>query len=264
MPALIHRREQFEQIFMTSTSINSSEEIAAFLNRALAGGALAVAELEAEARAAGLLRETQQIQHAKVFKRVKKFLGIRSRRDGFGVGGKWVWLPPAQSVPLTRDGAAKPDFNAAEQTCPGPIANAPETLPAEFENRRIPRQWVDGVLHLDYNRPPTGVPLIRWRQLINDCHKFLAAEENWAERAAMFGWDAFALFGCHRSRPLEHLGSAGLLWAINGGNLVELHRDWAAIERQQDKSRQVYHRRRQDRADVTLPWIGLRAKNGTP
>ena len=62
----------------------------------------------------------------------------------------------------------------------------------------IPRPWVDGVVHLDYNRPPTGVPLIRWRQLINDCHKFLAAEDNWAERVAMFGWDAFALFGCHR------------------------------------------------------------------
>jgi hypothetical protein len=164
----------------------------------------------------------------------------------------------------SRDSAANPDFDAAEKTHPGPIANTPETLPAEFENRRIPRQWVDGVLHLDYNRPPTGVPLIRWRQLINDCHKFLAAEENWAERAAVLGWDAFALFGCHRSRLLEHFGSAGLLWAINGGKLIELHRDWAVIERQQDKSQHVYHRRRQDEAHVTLPWIGLRAKNGPP
>jgi hypothetical protein len=249
---------------MTSAYINSSEEIAAFLNRALAGGALAVGELEAEARAAGLLGERQQIQHAKAFKKAKKSLGIQSRRDGFGVGGKWVWLLPAQSVPLTKDGAAKPDFNAAEKTHAGPIANSPQTLPAEFENRRIPRQWVDGVLHLDYNRSPTGVPLIRWRQLINDCHKFLAAEENWAERAAMFGWDAFALFGCHRSRPLEHFGSAGLLWAINGGKLVELHRDWAVIEREQDKSHQVYHRRRQDDAHVTLPWTGLCAKSRTP
>jgi hypothetical protein len=249
---------------MTSASINSSEDIAAFLSRALAGGALAVGELEAEARAAGLLHENQQIQHAKAFKRAKKFLGIRSRRDGFGVGGKWVWLLPEQSVPLTRDGAAKPDFNAAEKTHPDPIANAPETLPAEFENRRIPRQWVDGVVHLDYNRPPAGVPLIRWRLLINDCHKFLAAEENWAERAAILGWDAFALFGCHRSRPLEHLRSVGLLWAINGGKLVELHGDWAIIERQPDKSRQVYHRRRHGEAQVKLPWIGLRAKTGTP
>jgi hypothetical protein len=37
---------------MTSASINSSTDIAAFLNGALAGGALAVGELEARARAA--------------------------------------------------------------------------------------------------------------------------------------------------------------------------------------------------------------------
>jgi hypothetical protein len=204
-----------------------------------------------------LLGERQQIQHAKAFKKAKKSLGIQSRRDGFGVGGKWVWLLPAQSVPLSRDGAVEPDFEAAKKTHSGPIANTPETLSAEFENRRIPRQWIDGVLNLDYSRPPTGVPLIRWRQLINDCHKFLAAEENWAERAAVLGWDAFALFGCHRIRPLDHLGRAGLLWAVNGGKLVELHRDWAVIERAQDRSRQVYHRRPPNAANVTLPWSSL-------
>ena len=31
-------------------------------------------------------------------------------------------------------------------------------------------------------------------------------------------------------RPLDYLGSAGLLWAINGGRLLELHRDWAVID----------------------------------
>ena len=31
-----------------------------------------------------------------------------------------------------------------------------------------------------------------------------------------------ALFGCAPRRPLDYLGSAGLLWAINGGKLVEL------------------------------------------
>ena len=39
-----------------------------------------------------------------------------------------------------------------------------------------------------------------------------------------------ALFGCAPKRPLDYLGSAGLLWAINGGRLLELHRDWAVIE----------------------------------
>jgi hypothetical protein len=28
------------------------------------------------------------------------------------------------------------------------------------------------------------------------------------------GWNAATLFGCHRARPLDHPGGAGLLWAI--------------------------------------------------
>jgi hypothetical protein len=74
--------------------------------------------------------------------------------------------------------------------------------------------------------------------------------------------DARALFGCHRNRPLMHLGSAGLLWAINGGRLIELHRDWATIELAVDGSRRVFHRRRLDGANITLPWIGLRQRFG--
>jgi hypothetical protein len=83
------------------------------------------------------------------------------------------------------------------------------------------------------------------------------AEENWAERAAGLGWNDFELFGCCR-RPLERLGSAGLLWAVCGGRLVELHRDWAIIERASDRSRHVHYRDRAKAADITLPWAGLR------
>jgi hypothetical protein len=50
---------------------------------------------------------------------------------------------------------------------------------------------------------------------------------------------------------------AGLLWAVNGGKLVELHRDWAVIERAPDRSRQIYHRRPPNAANATLPWGSL-------
>jgi hypothetical protein len=63
---------------------------------------------------------------------------------------------------------------------------------------------------------------------------FLAAlrdeGDNWAERAAGLGWDALTLFGYRPHRPLPHHGSADLLWAITGGRLLELHRDWAVID----------------------------------
>ena len=84
----------------------------------------------------------------------------------------------------------------------------------------------------------------------------MASDKNGAERAAELGWDALALFGCHRDRPLEHLGSAGLVWVINGGRLVALYRDWATIELANGAER-VFHRRRLDTTKVTLPWLRL-------
>jgi hypothetical protein len=51
-----------------------------------------------------------------------------------------------------------------------------------------------------------------------------------------------------------HLGSAGLLWAINGGKLVELHRDWAVIELPMNRSQRIFYRRDVAAGKVILPW----------
>jgi hypothetical protein len=233
---------------MASAPVHSAAAITDFLSRALAGGTLAVSELEAQARQEGLLGERQQIQHAKAFKKAKKALGIRSIRDGFGSGGKWAWLMPPQGAQAIVT-IADSNLDAKEQAF---VRDA-----AESESRGIVHQWIEGVLRLEYVRCPPVVPLIRWHLFLGDCHSFLSSPEKWAERAAALGWNALALFGCYRTRPLEHLGSAGLLWVINGGKLVELHRDWAVIERAQDRSRQVYHRRPLNAANVTLPWSSL-------
>jgi hypothetical protein len=96
----------------------------------------------------------------------------------------------------------------------------------------------------------TGIPQHRWRQFVHDCTNFLSSTQ--AERAAQLGWDAWALFGCCRDRP----GGAGtgLLWALNGGRLVEIHRDWALIELAGSESPRVFDRRRTVAANVILPW----------
>jgi hypothetical protein len=52
-----------------------SAVVAEFLQNALAGDALGVAELEARARAAGLLGERQRISTAKPFRKAKSALG---------------------------------------------------------------------------------------------------------------------------------------------------------------------------------------------
>jgi hypothetical protein len=227
-----------------------TEAAVGFLRHALARGALDTSELEAQARAAGLLGQCQQIRHAKTFKRAKKSLGIRSVRDGFGSGGKWAWLLPTQKTEST----SPPD--ASEEVRPDVAVGILERIPTELQGRRIPLHWLKGLAHLDHHRPPTDIPRHRWRQFLTDCVRFVSSSENWAERAAELGWNDLTLFGCRCTRPLDHLASAGLLWAINGGTLVELRRDWAVIERAEDRSRRVHHRRPLNATNVTLPWSG--------
>jgi hypothetical protein len=72
-------------------------DVVEFLRAALAGGAVRTAELEEKARAAGLLADHIRIGDSKIFKEVKRSLGITSRRDGFGAGGKWRWEWPIQN-----------------------------------------------------------------------------------------------------------------------------------------------------------------------
>jgi hypothetical protein len=201
-----------------------------FLQERLAEGPVLVSELEAAARAAGLLGSGQRISDAKPFKRAKKSLGIRSVRNGFGSAGEWFWLLERRPAPLV----AEPP---------------PKVAP------RIPSSWIEGVARLSYRCPPPDIPPHRWRQFVADCTKFLASS-GWVERAAALGWDAVALFGCCRHRPLDRPGTVGLLWAINGGRLVELHRDWAVFELAENGSRRIFERRRVDAANVRLPWIG--------
>jgi len=233
--------------------IRSSSPIVDFLQRSLVGGAVGVPELEIKARAAGLLGERQQIRHAKAFKNAKKALRIRSIRDGFGSGGKWAWFMPPQGA-LATVAIANSNLDANERHS---VRDAKPSDRRPTGSESIVQQWMDGVQRLDYMRCPTAVPLIRWHLFLGDCHSFLNSSESWAQRAATLGWNALTLFACHRTRPLEHLGSAGLLWAINGGKLVELHRDWAVIERAEGRSRHIHHRRPLNAANVKLPWSSL-------
>jgi hypothetical protein len=80
------------------------------------------------------------------------------------------------------------------------------------------------------------------------------ASEQLADRAAQLGWDGMALFGCRRNYPLSYLGKAGLLWHVNGGRIIELHRDWAVIDRPVNRSQRVFYRRDVDEVKAALPW----------
>lgn len=228
---------------------HSAAAVTNFLRKALASGALDVRELEAKARAAELLGERQSITHAKRFIRAKKDLHVRSVRSRFGAGGVWAWLLPRQPAALAAEPKPGPE-RVAPAT--GPKA-APETavfaevhfLPAELRGRNVPGDWLDGIASLGYDRSPTtSIAIHRWRQFINDCHIFVRSPGNWAERAA-------SLVGtrCRYSAVAVVARSS-----TSAGRVVELRRDWALIERAEDRSRRVYYRRRPDAANA-LPWM---------
>jgi hypothetical protein len=231
----------------------------AFLQGVLAAGPVSVADLEGRARAAGLLGERQMITDAKVFKRAKKKLGLRSIRDGFGRGGGWLWSLPAI---LTIEPADTPTDLTPK--APAPVIDADHSRPDQCADHAdpgsgegeqggfIPAGWTRGVLRLYLARAPRDVPEYRWQQLVRDCHGFLTSSDQWAARAAEIGWDAIALFGCSSTRPLDHLRGAGLLWNVAGGKLIRMHTDWAVIAAP-DGSERTFHRRSTNTRSA-LPW----------
>jgi hypothetical protein len=237
----------------------SARIVAQFLEDVLAGGGVGVPDLEVKARAAGLLGARQRVTHAKLFKTAKKVLGIRSVRNGFGTAGQWLWLLDKQESSRVTETRAQRIAGAGTSTVEDTYEEQVVTkdVPAHLPMCRVPSSWCDGVARLGHHCPFPDIPAHRWRQFLSDCNNFLASEHNWAERAAQLGWDALVLFGCRRSRALSHLGGAGLLWVINGGRLIELHRDWAVIELAVNGSRRIFERRRVDAAKFTLPWSKL-------
>jgi hypothetical protein len=101
----------------------AESDVKKFLIAALRQRARAVVSLEVKARAAGLLSEDQHITDARVFKRAKKSLGIKSMRAGFGARSHWLWQLPRLNQEVQEE-------DAASQPQP-------------------PIYWVDGVARLD-------------------------------------------------------------------------------------------------------------------
>ena len=83
---------------------------------------------------------------------------------------------------------------------------------------------------------------------LNDFDQSIHGRGGWAERAADLGWDTLALFGCHPTRPVDHLNGAGLLWRISGG---KIRAPWRPTEI--NGTQRIIHRRPSP-ANFVLPW----------
>jgi hypothetical protein len=114
-----------------------------------------------------------------------------------------------------------------------------------------PKDWAEALARLDPSKPPADVPPRRWLAFVDDCGRFL--DGGWAKRAAACGWGPLDLFGCDRERPFARIDHMGLLWLLNGGTVVELHRDRAIIAMSAG-ARQTFRRRPVDIGYVVLAW----------
>jgi len=83
-------------------------------------------------------------------------------------------------------------------------------------------------------RCPDHVEHERWQQAVEDGRRFLAA---WNDQSEALGWTARDLFGLHTvpDRPsvsyrrLSRYDATGLVWLLQGGEVVALTEDTAAI-----------------------------------
>jgi hypothetical protein len=92
----------------------------------------------------------------------------------------------------------------------------------------LPRALLDGVARLDRDRPRGDVPLKRWQRFVDDAELFL--DNDFSAVAAALGWGPLDLFGCDRDRPFARLDQCGLLWLLNGNELIALSENTATIK----------------------------------
>jgi putative DNA primase/helicase len=87
----------------SSDRYTAKDDAKTFLQEALADGPMSVADLEAEARAAGLLGERQRLSYNKAIRVAADSLGVVRKREGFGRGAAYHWSLP--DAPCVRSGA---------------------------------------------------------------------------------------------------------------------------------------------------------------
>jgi hypothetical protein len=116
--------------------------------------------------------------------------------------------------------------------------------------RGIPHAWTEGFARVDPDRPPGDVPPRRWCQFVDDISRFL--DSDFAPTAAALGWGSLDLFGCDRDRPFARLDQAGLLWLLNGDELIALSENTATIETRTG-ARQTWRHKRGEPGRV-LAW----------
>jgi AAA domain-containing protein/primase-like protein/DNA primase RepB-like protein len=138
---------------------SSTDEAADFLATLLANGPVAVAEVEKQARAAGIFGGDSDIGHSKPFRSARRKLGVITRKAGMGDG--WVWELP-KGPPATEEDPAKVPSKS----------RAPFGEKGTFEeDPPLSKRTQNAEADPSFGRAPSGAPsleeqglLVQWRE----------------------------------------------------------------------------------------------------
>ena len=114
----------------------------------------------------------------------------------------------------------------------------------------VPREWAEGYARLQVVRPPAGIAVWRWQQVIDDAGRFL---DRWATQAVALGWRTLDVFGVHREKPVERFDAAGLVWLLRGAEVVAITEMMAKLKTTSGAT-QTYARRDPEHPEAVAVW----------
>ena len=114
----------------------------------------------------------------------------------------------------------------------------------------VPREWAEGFARLQVIRPPAGIAVWRWQQVIGDAGRFL---DRWAVQAAALGWKTLDVFGVHGAKPVERFDAAGLVWLLRGAEVIAIAEKTAKVKTPSGAV-QTFSRRDPEHPEAVAVW----------
>lgn len=131
-------------------------------------------------------------------------------------------------------------------------ADRPRPQPA----MKTPKEWADGLDLLDRLPVLDWMTKYQWGRLVADAQSF---GRLWAPQAHALGWTAQELFGCPHNVARSIYLPSGVVYLLEGRNVLEIHDDRAVIENRSGPPN-VYRRGVGDRTSCVAIWEAFGAQ----
>ena len=124
--------------------------------------------------------------------------------------------------------------------------------PVQSIVRTLPHSWAEGLSRLMVMPSPGKVPTLVWNRFVKNS---VAFANSWASQAAALEWQAKEIWGCDAEKPYERIDHAGLVWFLDGNEVMVLTRDTALIKTASGATQtyRVKGRTRQS-PDIVMAW----------